>query len=485
MRGFATRFALAVVLAAGACAAVPENRPLAPQAANVERRSIIPGNPDDPVILMAFSGGGSRAAALDAAVLRQLQRAQYKLGGQTRTLDQDVKVVSSVSGGSVTAAWFGLTGAEGLDALRDNFLVKDNMKSLELTGANPFTWFRLVVTGFTRVDALEELLDEKLFNHKTFKDLNAPDKPFIILNATDMASGHVFAFIPRRFDDICSDLDSTPITVGVAASAAFPILMSPVNFHNNSVSCPGKPAEAEWISDDLTNPYTQYLNLNEYRDARYSNDLRRGDPKFRDVKELHFLDGGVADNLGIGSLTSAIFSYYDDTGLLKAINDGKVNKLVVIVVNARSDAPSDLDSDASRPGLLSQLSSVTSVPIDAASASMEAQLSGVLTELAKAAAAAQNNLTRFAGLKVYGVTIDFDQLPAITEEERTQRDKVKQIPTLWTIAPDDLKVIDTVGPLLLNRDPCFRLLLKDLGETPTGDSPASDSACLQRVGPPS
>ena len=476
------RLSFAVVLALTACAASPDNQPLAPNAANVERRSILPDEPEAPLILMSFSGGGSRAAALAASVLEELHDTQYELDGNVRNMADDVKLISSVSGGSVTSAWFGLTGVDGLETLRRDFLVQDNMAALELTGANPFTWFRLIFTDFTRVHALIELLDSRLYDHKTFKDLNRPGRPFVVLNASDMSSGHVFAFTPRRFDDICSDLDSLPISVGVAASAAFPILLTPVNFHNYSTDCRGAPRKAGWIEKNLTSSVSPYLDLRTYREARYANDLRRDPPQFRDIRELHFLDGGLADNLGIDSLISALTETYDDTHLLREIGDGHVRKLVVIVVNARSDAANDLDQEAGRPGLMSQLSAVTSVPIDAASAGMEGQLSDLLVEFRKAAKAAPAAEANFAGMKVYAVFVDFDQLPATTDDERALRNRVKEIPTLWSIKSEQLRDIDKVGPLLLNRDPCFRLLIKDLGGMPKGESQVPDSACHKRVG---
>lgn len=487
MRAAWTAGLLTLLLALGGCAAAPENEPLAPMASNPQRWSALPDSADRPVILMAFSGGGSRAAALAAAVLGELSRTRYPAGAEERSLVEDVKVVSSVSGGSVTAAWFGLEGGDGMDELRRRFLAQDNMRSLILTGVNPVTWLRLAFTDYTRIDALKELLDERLFDGRTFAELNAPGKPIVILNATDMGSGQVFAFTPQRFDDICSSLDDLPVSVGVAASAAFPIFLTPVDFHNNSADCPGAPPEQEWIDVILESPESPYVNLPDYRAARYANDLRRGEPRFRDIRELHFLDGGVADNLGISSLRWTLLSPYDDSSLLTAINDGAVKRVVVIVVNARSDPPSELDTDPGTPGIIDMLGTVTSVPIDSTTASMDTQLRDTLENLAKdAIAAAPTGTARFADMKVYGVLIDFDQLPAGTPAERDLRDRVKQIPTLWTLTPEELALIDGVGPMLLQRDPCYRLLLADLGAPPPAiDSPVDPQTCTTLVKPPS
>jgi NTE family protein len=180
-------------------------------------------------------------------------------------------VASAVSGGSVIAAYFALYGPEGLERFAPEFLVPDNMRTLGLDAADPITWFQLAVTGASRIDIVEELFDNQLFKKKTFVDLNQPGKPYLILNATDMASGEVFAFTPKRFDDICSDLDKEPISAGVAASSAVPIVVSPVAFQNFSVThCQGRPTP-QWITTRLDGRFAPYLNLETFKLARYAN----------------------------------------------------------------------------------------------------------------------------------------------------------------------------------------------------------------------
>jgi NTE family protein len=208
-----------------------------------------------------------------------------------------------VSGGSVTAAWFGLRRGPGhwdgdLDGLRSDFLTKDNMATLELDAVDPITWLGLVTGQITRIEAEEALFNARLYHDAPLAALNQPGKPYIVLNATDMAGGETFAMVPRRFDDVCSKYDSLPIATAVSASAAFPILLTPVAFQDYSDDCQGKLRNSEWIRVDLSNPYTPYLNLAEYKDARYSNDLRHGSNPYRRIDYLYFLDGGLADNLG-------------------------------------------------------------------------------------------------------------------------------------------------------------------------------------------
>ena len=66
------------VLLAGGCAGMRiENTPLRAGDGNPDLRTIDPASPERPVILMTFSGGGSRAAALAESVLRELSQTSY------------------------------------------------------------------------------------------------------------------------------------------------------------------------------------------------------------------------------------------------------------------------------------------------------------------------------------------------------------------------------------------------------------------------
>ena len=58
----------------------------------------------DVVLLLAFSGGGTRAAALAYAVLQELRDTEITRAGERVRLLDEVDIISSVSGGSFTAA---------------------------------------------------------------------------------------------------------------------------------------------------------------------------------------------------------------------------------------------------------------------------------------------------------------------------------------------------------------------------------------------
>jgi hypothetical protein len=259
--------------------------------------------------------------------------------------------------------------------------------------------------------------------------------------------------------------------------------LTPVAFRDFSADCEGHPRPAEWIRIDLANPYTPYLNLAEYREARYANDLRHGPHAYRRIDYLYLLDGGLADNLGTRSLRAALIAAHDDAGILHAVNDGKIGRLVVIVVNARSDPPNKLYREPRPPGLAGQIAAVTSVPIDANTTNSQAALTAVLGELAQATAGAGKK-AGFGGMRIYGVTVDYDQIPADTRAHRALRDAAKDVPTRWTLSTAQLEATEAAGRFLLRRDPCWRALLGDLGAVaPTAASaePIPAIPCTTRI----
>src|SRR5262249_15507358 len=122
-----------------------------------------PKTVDKAAVILTFSGGGTRAAALADGALHALAETQVKGGTAMLPLASQVDLVSSVSGGSVTAAYFALGGVDGLSDLEKNFLYSDVMSRLIWrTLLNP------AQLAYPRIDILESYLDERVFHGKTY-----------------------------------------------------------------------------------------------------------------------------------------------------------------------------------------------------------------------------------------------------------------------------------------------------------------------------
>ena len=67
-----------------------------------------PENSDSLLVILAFSGGGTRAAAFSYGVLEKLRATEIIWEGKKKRLLDEVDVISSVSGGSFTSAYYAL-----------------------------------------------------------------------------------------------------------------------------------------------------------------------------------------------------------------------------------------------------------------------------------------------------------------------------------------------------------------------------------------
>ncbi len=199
---------------------------------------------------IAISGGGSRAAIFSAAVLFELQR---------YGILQQVDVISSVSGGSFTAAYYALSsdepdkGPPTIDGalrprweplavftkLEKNFIAKWILSSFWLENILRY-WF----SYYDRTDLMAGVIADILYDTSwlkdkglCFKDLN-PQRPYLIINATNNTEGttgsRLFWFTQEAFRNLGSDIADYPIAHAVMASAAFPAVFQSVTLRDYS-----------------------------------------------------------------------------------------------------------------------------------------------------------------------------------------------------------------------------------------------------------
>ena len=132
---------------------------------------------NDIIFILAFSGGGTRAAAMAYGVLQELRDTPVVIDDkQGRLLDQ-VTHISSVSGGSFTSAYYGLYGDKIFENFEDEFLRRDVEKHLTHSLFNPFHWF----SRKGRTERAVEYYNEILFHDATFADMLKPDRPMIVI----------------------------------------------------------------------------------------------------------------------------------------------------------------------------------------------------------------------------------------------------------------------------------------------------------------
>lgn len=218
------------------------------------RRTI--SNRTPPVFIgIALSGGGSRAANFGAATLLELDR----LG-----MLEHVSVISSVSGGSIPAAYFSLFHRDkrrwNPETVRHKMGIDFELQ-IVFKFSNPVNLIRYFWGNYTRTDMLTQVLDGSVFEHKRFGDLDSELRHGLLINATELSAfGAPFTFTDESMRSVGSNLDSFYVARAVATSGAFPGGFSAVSI-------------VDYTDHDLT----------------YD----------------HYVDGGVHDNLGIGALADA------------------------------------------------------------------------------------------------------------------------------------------------------------------------------------
>lgn len=453
---------LAVALLAG-CAHYHRNDPLTayhPDGGYRFGENPAGANTNSLFVCLAFSGGGTRAAALSYGVLEKLRDTRIRWKGVEKRLLDEVDCISSISGGSFTAAYYGLFGERLFTDFRPRFIDRDIQSDLVWRVANPLNWFRLASPTFSRIDLAAELYDETVFDGKRFADLPPRERgPFVMINATNLANGGRFEFTQDEFDLLGSDLATYPVARAVAASSAFPFLLSPVSLLNHPSPQGYTPPR------DLTNALNDYgTNRRRYQWAR--DRIAYLDKEARPF--VHLMDGGLADNIGLRGVESA---YQRSSGLInRLINDGAIEKLVVIVVNARTEDQDSLSSDEAPPGLKTVAFKTATVSLDNYSFETVEFMRDLRRERVQAEkniAACRQRLDQCPGsaplpafaapLDPYVVEVNFEALP-----DPDRRRYFLALPTSFALSAEQIdRLIDVAGELL-DGSADFRTLLQGL-----------------------
>lgn len=269
------------------------------------------------VIGLSLSGGGLRAAAFGLGVVQALAEADAY---------DDLTFISSVSGGSLLAAWLGLHGRDGLQHFRDRVLLQDLERDLRLDWLSLPNLSRLLAGGLNDRSNLARRLDAEVFRGATFADLYRRNKPDVWINATDLYHRIPFPFTPPAFLALCSDLSALPVSEAVAASMAVPLLFAPVVLRTHPEACltPLPPLEAPLRDTAGGATDTAASVAQAVRDYR--------DPSR--VRYLKLADGGLTDNQGLASILVARALSGTAHGPLTEADAVRMRRMLFLIVDA-------------------------------------------------------------------------------------------------------------------------------------------------------
>ena len=280
----------------------------------------------DVLVLLALSGGGSRAALMSGLSMIQMQDV-YGVD-----VLSEVDVISSVSGGSLAAGYYAISGDPNAKdecgrAVSGRVWNKNEVTRL-MSKNYIFPWFgnwfwpdNILLYWFStydRTDMMAQTFADNLFDTDTFgRDLQIshlnPARPNLIINATQGSSnateagkisngfGQPFTFTREDFSRICSRIDDYDVSRAVMASATFPGVFN-------------------------------FMTLKNYC---------AGD------SYIHVFDGGNSDNLGLNSIKRVIWNLSDDGGIRggKRLSDYRYIIVVLIDAYTNSSGVNEKDND--------------------------------------------------------------------------------------------------------------------------------------------
>ena len=236
-------------------------------------------------IALCFSGGGYRAAGFSLGILSYLNHVKFN----GSSLLENVKGLSTVSGGTITGVAFAKAIANGVgfkafydelyDFLNDTDLLKNALDKLNKDDS----WInskkkRTLINAFAICYNI--FLKDERFGSLSAKDHNLED---IAFNATDCSYGLTFRFKNKplfgnyRLEDdnlthLSKDIKLADI---IAASSCFPFGFEPII-----------------MPDDFFEDH----NCHHYADLKNNKLFSKG---------IGLMDGGIVDNQGIGSIILA------------------------------------------------------------------------------------------------------------------------------------------------------------------------------------
>jgi NTE family protein len=442
--------ALILIILLSGCATGVLNARLdqAPADSRYDFQSRLPDNDERLFVVLAFSGGGTRAAALSYGVLDALRNEQLVIDNTPSPLLDQVDVISAVSGGSYTAAYYGLFGERLFEDFEERFLRRNWPRTYRWMLANPLNMARLTSPEFNRSDLMAEFLGEQIFDEKTFADLSLGPLPFVIINATDLNNALTFSFIQQQFDFLCSDLSSYPVANAVMASSSVPPAFAAIRLRNYS-GCQAR--NKPWVEDAL--------ETRDLRSRRFA--VAQALSPYLEPENMPFLnlaDGGITDNIGVrGSMMSPVAHHGNVQQMAGAFSEQaleKVEKVLVILVNAEVYPPYPWSISGKTPGV-----------VDTLMAALDATFSTLTSENITEARREFQEWGAFVSrdrpvgqppVEVYFTTLTFNQ---VADPDRQA--KFYELPTA-ALSANEIDTLIALPRELLQQSAPFRKFLEDV-----------------------
>ncbi len=407
-------------------------------------------NSDKLFVVVTFSGGGKRAAAFSYGVLESLRDIVVTTpDGDRHPLLDEVDLISAVSGGAFTAAYYALHGREIFDSYVPRFLHRDTEEDLWNTVLSPLNWARLARARVSRSDLAVEYFDRELFHGATVADV-ITRSPRIIMTATDLVRAKPFAFTREQMNSICVDPATVPVARAVFASAATPVYFAPLVMRSFAGGCGYRPPLS--VGEDVLNGDDHYRRERAERLLSYMDGAN--------YPYLHLADGALSDNLGARAILDEVALGDSVTDALRRNGYSRATRMLFIVVDARTGFDRRFAKRAEPLGIRKVMDAVTSVTFNRYSFEtmnlMRAQVRDWEQEVRTSRCRTAQAVPDCATFEVDLVELSFDRV-----KDQAERGFLDLVPTTLTLSSEQIARVRKAAHLLVEESPDLRRFLEE------------------------
>jgi NTE family protein len=305
---------------------------------------------------------------------------------------------------------------------------------------NPFSWFN----RWGRTEEAVKYYQKHIFHGATFSDLKAKDGPLILINASDLGHGVRFSFVQEYFDLLNSDIGTFPVARAVTASSCVPVLFDPIVVQNYQGL---KEKETpEWVTrmeKAATLGNNAQLKMVTHGIGSYFD--------HEDHSYVHFVDGGITDNLGMRAIHDIIELSGGITDFVKENPNRKIpSRMILISVNASTRKEITMDQSDEQPSLKQTMGAVTGIQMHRYNISTINLMEDSMKKWSGALSTPERPV------KPYFIQVKFDDV-----KDPEEQAFLNAIPTSFNLTDEQVDALIKAGRELLRENPSWKALLAE------------------------
>jgi NTE family protein len=170
-------------------------------------------------------------------------------------------------------------------------------------------------------------------------------------------------------------------------------------------------------------------------------------------KYIHFVDGGITDNMGLRSMSDVIQFGGGIETYLQRKGEGPPDVIVLISVNASTSPQTEMDSTTKQPSIVKSIGAMSSVQLHRYNVATVEFIKAELETWAKELSTPEHQVT------AYFIEVSFENI-----RQPELRLFLNKVPTSFKLTDEQVDKLTSSARELLKDDPVFQKLLSDFGQ---------------------